>query len=121
MEVLKLADVIRRTGFDVHVYFKSGFLEKVYENSLVGRLRKKGLNVEQQVPLKVYDEDDSIVGEYIVDVLVENLMILELKAVQSLNDVHQAQILAYLKASRFRHGILMNFGNPKFQIRKYIL
>ena len=121
MNHMELVDLVRQTGFEVHVYFKSGFLEKVYENSLCNRLRKKGIKVEQQVPLKVFDDDGSIVGEYIADLLIENLIIVELKAIQTLTNVQTAQILAYLKASEISHGILMNFGNSKFQIKKYIL
>lgn len=77
MKIQELADVVRQTGFESHVYFKNGYLEKVYENSLANRLRKKGLRV--------------------------------------------AQILSYLKTSGTKHGMLMNFGAPKFEVKKYIL
>lgn len=121
MEVGGLIEVVRQTGFETHVYFKSGFLEKVYENALANRLRIKGLNVIQQYPLQVVDEDGSVVGEYIADLLVEKIIIVEIKALKDLHDIHTAQVLAYLKASKIKHGILMNFGGPRFQIRKFIL
>ena len=121
MELIKLIEIVRQTGFETHVYFKSGFLEKVYENALSNRLRNKGLNVIQQYPLKVIDEDGSVVGEYIADLLVEKTIIIEIKALKDLNDIHTAQVLAYLKASKIKHGILMNFGGPRFQIRKFVL
>ncbi len=121
MNIQELTDTVRQTGFEAHVYFKNGFLEKVYENALVNRLRKKNLEVIQQHPLNVYDEDGTVVGEYVADLFVEGELIVELKAVRSLDDNHTAQVLAYLKASKLRHGILMNFGASKFQVKKFIL
>lgn len=121
MDTQGVIDTIRQSGYETHVYFKNGFLEKVYENSLANRLRKKGLKVLQQHPLTVIDEDGSNVGEYFADLFVESRVIIELKAVQSLNDNHTAQILSYLKASKIKHGMLLNFGAPKFEVRKFIL
>ena len=120
-EVMGLCDVVRQTAFAIHCYHKSGHLEKVYENALAHRLQKIGLNVKQQHPLQVYDEDGTIVGEYYADLYVENCLIVELKAAKALADEHVAQLLGYLKASRIEHGLLMNFGGPKFEIRKYAL
>lgn len=117
----EIIDTIRQTGFETHVYFKNGYLEKVYENSLANRLRKKGLKVLQQHPLNVIDEDGSVVGEYFADLWVENSIIVELKASKCLDENHHAQILSYLKTSNLRHGMLMNFGAPKFQVKKFIL
>ena len=117
----EVIDTIRQTGFETHVYFKNGFLEKIYENALVNRLGKKGLKVYQQFPIRVYDEDGYMVGEYIADIVVNDTIIVEVKAVKLLSEIHTAQVLAYLKASSYKHGVLMNFGSPKFQIRKYIL
>ena len=117
----KLADQIRETSFAVHKYFKNGFLEKIYENSLCNRLRKQGLRVEQQSPIKVYDEDGTIVGEYFADLLIEDSIIVELKSVKSLLDEHFGQILGYLRATKQEHGLLINFGAPKLQIRKFVL
>ena len=116
-----VVDLVRQNGYEIHVYFKNGFLEKVYENALANRLRKRGLKVFQQYPLNVYDQDGTIVGEYFADLFVEDDLIVELKAVKLLNDNHSAQLLAYLKAAQKQHGMLMNFGALKFQVKKFIL
>jgi GxxExxY protein len=121
MNIEEITDTVRQTGFETHVYFKNGFLEKVYENAVANRLRKKGVQVVQQHPLSVYDEDGMIVGEYVADLLVEGVVIVELKAVRAIDNNHYAQVLAYLKASKMKHGMLMNFGAPKFQVKKFIL
>ena len=119
-EINRLADVIRETAFAAHKYFKSGFLEKVYENSLTNRLRKLGLKIERQIPIPVIDEDGSVVGDYVADLIVDDILLVELKAVKAILDEHTAQILAYLRATGINHGLLINFGSPKLQIRKYI-
>src|ERR1019366_7667510 len=113
--------VVRETGFAIHRYHKHGHLEKVYENALAHRLRKLGLDVKQQYPLKVYDEDGTLIGDYSADLFVDNRLIIELKAAKALADEHVAQILGYLRSSRVEHGLLINFGAPKFQIKKYAL
>lgn len=119
-EVLKLCDVIRQTAYDIHVYLKSGYLEKVYENALVHRLSKQGMKVLQQHSLQVFDEDGTQIGLYSADLFVEDQIIIELKACKNLTDEHTAQLFGYLKAARIRHGLLINFGAPKVQIRKYV-
>jgi GxxExxY protein len=116
-----LCDVVRQTAYDIHVYLGNGHLEKVYENALAHRLQKAGLDAKQQHPLKVYDEDGTEIGDYFADLLVDNRIIVELKAAKTIADEHIAQILGYLKASRIEHGLLINFGSYRFQIRKYIL
>lgn len=120
-DIMKLCDVVRETGYAVHCYHKNGHLEKVYENAMVNRLRKAGVNVKQQYPLTVYDEDGTIVGDYTADLLIENRLIVEFKAAKTLVDEHVAQLLGYLRASRTEDGLLMNFGSPKFQVKKYAL
>lgn len=120
-KIFKLCDLIRETSFAIHNYHKQGHLEKIYENALANRLRKQGLKVEQQFPLKVLDEDGSILGEYFADLFIEDCLIIELKACQTLTDEHIAQILGYLRSSRIEHGLLINFGAPKLQIKKYVL
>jgi GxxExxY protein len=117
----ELCDVIRETSYAIHVYHGNGHLEKIYENALFHRLRKAGLNVRQQHPLTVYDEDGTILGEYFADLVVEDRLIVELKACKQLADEHVAQLLGYLKSSRIEHGLLANFGSYKFQIKKYIM
>lgn len=120
-KIFKLCDLIRETSFSIHCYHKHGHLEKIYENALANRLRKIGLSVEQQFPLSVFDEDGTILGEYFADLFIENCLVVELKACQNLTDEHIAQILGYLKSSKIEHGLLINFGAPKLQIKKYIL
>jgi GxxExxY protein len=113
--------VVRETAFAVHKWFRHGHLEKVYENSLAHRLRRQGLDVRQQFPLPVFDEDGTRVGDYHADLLVEGRLIVELKACKALADEHIAQILGYLRASGIEHGLLINLGAPKLQVRKLIL
>ncbi len=115
-----LCDRIRQTAYDIHVYHAHGHLEKVYENALAHRLRKAGLVVAQQHPIQVFDEDGTLIGDYFADLLVEHEIVVELKAAKAIVSDHEAQILGYLKSSRKQHGLLINFGSYKFQIRKFI-
>jgi len=117
--IKELSDIVRQTSYAIHVYHGHGHLEKVYENALAHRLRKAGLEVSQQHPIKVYDEDGTLIGDYFADLLVEGALIVELKTAKSLAHEHEAQVLGYLKSSRLEHGLLINFGSYKFQIRKY--
>ncbi|MET0502338.1 MAG: GxxExxY protein [Candidatus Binatia bacterium] len=114
-----MCDEVRQTAYEIHLYLGHGHLEKVYLNALVHRLRKKGIEVKQQYPLNVYDEDGTLLGEYFADLLVEGKLIVELKAAKSLGLEHEAQILGYLRSGRLEHGLLMNFGSARFQIRKF--
>ena len=96
-----------------------GFLEKVYENALSVELKKTGLKVSQQKPIKVY-YSNSLVGEYFIDLLVEDQVIVELKCIDTseFHNKHQAQLINYLKASNLELGLLLNFGNSKLQIKR---
>jgi GxxExxY protein len=96
-------------------------VEKIYENALANRLRKLGLEVKQQHPIQVFDEDGTVLGDFYADLFVENQLVVELKAARNVIDEHVAQLLGYLRASRIEHGLLVNFGSTKFQIKKYIL
>jgi len=120
-DIMQLCDVVRETGFAIHRYHRNGHLEKIYENALVHRLRKQGLQVQQQHPLKVLDEDGTLLGDFYADLFVENRLIVEVKAVRNVVEEHVAQLLGYLRASRNEHGLLVNFGGARFQIKKYIL
>ncbi len=120
-EIFELCDQIRETSFELQRYLRHGHLEKVYENGLANRLRKKGMHVEQQHPLKVFDEDGTVLGDYFADLVVEKELIVELKACKALASEHVAQLLGYLRACRIEHGLLINFGAPKLQIKKYAL
>ncbi|MFA5057351.1 MAG: GxxExxY protein [Opitutaceae bacterium] len=117
----ELCDFVRETAYAIHLYHGHGHLEKIYENALVHRLRKAGLKADPQVPLSVFDEDGTLLGEYFSDVLVNDALLVELKACKSLADEHIAQLLGYLKSARRHHGLLINFGSYKFEIRKYVL
>ena len=119
-QILSLCDVIRQTGYDLHVYLGSGHLEKVYENAMAHRLSKQGLQVAQQRPLQVFDEDGILLGSFFADLFIEDQLIAELKACKGLTDEYSAQPLGYLKAARIRQGLLINFGAPRFQIRKFV-
>ena len=110
-------DAIRQIAYELHVYLGTGYLEKVYENGLAHRLSKAGFNVQTQVPITVYDEDGYVLGDYIVDMLVDGIVI-ELKAVSALQNVHIAQTINYLSAMKIDYGMLINFGSFKFEARK---
>ena len=118
-EAKALCDRIRQIAFDIHVFHGHGHLEKVYENALAHRLNKAGIRGEQQCPIQVFDEDGTLIGEYYADLLVEGEIIVELKAAKTIAPEHEAQMLGYLKSARKRHGLLINFGAYKFEIRKY--
>lgn len=119
--IFQLCDVIRETSFAIHKFHRYGHLEKVYENALAHRLRKLGLRLEQQFPLSVFDEDCTVIGEYFADLFIESCLIVEIKACSNLCDEHVAQLLGYLRSSRIEHGILINFGGQKLQIKKFVL
>jgi GxxExxY protein len=116
-----LSDRIRQIAYDIHVYHGHGHLEKVYENALAHRLQKAGLAVRQQHPIQVFDEDGALIGDYFADLLVEDCLIIELKTARTLAPEHEAQVLGYLKSSRLEHGLLINFGSFKFEMRKFAL
>ena len=119
--IKSLINAIRQTAYAIHVYHGHGHLEKVYENALAHRLKKQGVNVKQQMPLRVFDEDGTMIGEYFSDICVEEEILLELKCATNLGSEHTAQLLGYLKATGLTHGLLINFGSYRFQIRKLIL
>ena len=96
-----------------------GFLEKVYENALAHECRKAGLKVQAQHPITVH-YDGIIVGEYLADLLIENRLLVELKAVRALDSTHLAQTLNYLKATGHPACLLLNFGNPRLEIKRII-
>ena len=114
-EINALCDKVRQTAYDVYLYLRHGHLEKVYENALAG------LDAKQQYPLNVWDEDGTVIGEYFADLLVERVLVIEIKTAKSLAVEHEAQILGYLRSAKLEHGLLINFGAPRFQIRKFAL
>ncbi len=120
-DILKLCDRVRETGFAIHCYLGPGHLEKVYENALFHRLVKQGIEVRRRFPIAVFDEDGTELGDFDADLMVEDRLIVDVIAVKAIENEHIARILGYLRASRREHGLIINFGGPKFQISKYIL
>ena len=115
-----LTERIIGCAFAVSNTLGCGFLEKVYENALALELRKAGLVVVQQYGMAV-SYDEVIVGEYVVDLLVEDTVLIELKTVRALDLAHRAQCLNYLRATGRRLCLLMNFGTPRLEVRRIIL
>ena len=98
----------------------AGFLEKVYENALMHELREAGLSSVQQADVTVWYKG-VVVGEYSADIIVNDAIIVELKAVSEINNIHRAQCLNYLKATGLRLCLLLNFAKPRLEIRRIIL
>jgi len=111
----EITEKIIKAYYNVYNKLGFGFLEKVYENSMMIELKKFGLNCARQFPIKViYDREQ--VGEYFADILVENSVIIELKAAEALHPDHESQLVNYLKATEIEVGILLNFGKkPEFK------
>ncbi|NNM66503.1 MAG: GxxExxY protein [Spirochaetales bacterium] len=105
-------------AFQVHNILGSGFLEKVYENALAKVLRDSGLRVQQQIPLKVIFEN-TVVGEYIADMVVQDTVIVELKVASRIEAIHEMQLVNYLKATGIKLGLVINFGT-KVEVRRKI-
>jgi GxxExxY protein len=120
-EIFALCDTVRETAFPLHKFLRNGHLEKVYERGMGHRLSKLGLHVTSQFAVPVRDEDGTLLGDFVADLLVEHCLIIEIKACRALTDDHTAQLLGYLRATRIEHGLLINFGAPKLQIKKLIL
>ena len=118
-DIKSLCDQVRQVSCQIHVCHGHGHLEKVYENALANRLTKDGMWVKQQHPINVFDEDGTLIGEYFADLLVEDCLVVELKTARTLAPEHEAQMIGYLKSSRVEHGLLINFGSYKFEIRKF--
>ncbi len=98
----------------------AGFLEKVYENTLILELRKLDLKVEQQKKIQVRYED-VVVGDYVADLVVNGSVLLEIKATKEINGIFQAQLLNYLKVTGLRVGLILNFGSSKLGIKRMVL
>ncbi len=119
MDINTLTYQINGAVFEVSRVLGAGFLEKVYENALVIELRERGLKAESQKPITVLYKTE-VVGEYFADLVVENQVIIELKAVDHLLKLHEAQILNYLKATGYPVGMIVNFKHPKAEIKRFV-
>lgn len=117
MEENDLTEAIIGAAFTVSNTLGAGFLEKVYENALCHELRKRGMRVDQQWCIAVR-YDDVVVGDYCADLVVEGQVLVELKAIKQLDDVHTAQVINYLKATKLRTGLLLNFGTPRVEVKR---
>ena len=114
----EITEKIIAACFDVSNELGAGFLESVYEKALLIALMDRGLGTQSQVPLQVMFRGQ-IVGDFFADIVVENKILLELKAVKNLAPEHQAQTINYLKATGIEIGLLVNFGNPKLEYRRF--
>jgi GxxExxY protein len=118
-ELNQLTEKIIGCAFTVGNALGCGFLEKVYENALAHELRKSGFSIIQQYPINVY-YDGIVVGEYIADLLVQQCVIVELKAIKNITEKDHAQCLNYIKATKLNICLLINFGNPKIEIKRIV-
>ena len=111
----EITDKVIKCFYKVYNTLGYGFLEKVYENAMFLELRSLGLFVEKQKQIKVYYENEKV-GEYYTDLIVSELVIIELKAAESLREEHEFQLINYLKATEIEVGLLLNFGkNPELK------
>ena len=106
----ELTEKIIGCAFKVYNQLGAGFLEKIYENALAIELKDAGLSAQQQYPIKVY-YNEIVIGDYIADIVVEDRVIIELKAVNSLAKAHEVQLVNYLKATKIEVGLLIKFGD----------
>ena len=114
----EITEKILKACFDVSNELGNGFLESVYEKALVIVLAEMGLKVQTQIPLKVMFRGRTV-GEFFPDIIVEELVIVELKAVKALAPEHLAQVMNYLKATGIEVGLLVNFGSAKLEYRRF--
>lgn len=111
----QITDQILQSFYKVYNKLGYGFLEKVYENALLIELNDCGLKCESQLPISVYYNKQRV-GNYFADLIVEDLIIIELKAVESIDEAHEIQLINYLKATKIEVGLLLNFGKkPGFK------
>ena len=118
MKYRELTEAIIGCGFEVSNELGVGFLESVYEKALLVALAGAGLKARSQEPIDVYFRRRRV-GEFFADIVVERKVIVELKTVKTLIAIHEAQVINYLKATGIEVGLLMNFGNPKLEFRRF--
>lgn len=118
-EINRITEKIIGCAYEVSNELGCGFLEKVYENALAYELGKIGLKVEQQKQVKVF-YDKIEVGFYETDLVIEEIVLVELKGVKNLDEAHKAQCLNYLKATNLKVCLLINFGNPRVEVKRFV-
>ncbi|MEW6608722.1 MAG: GxxExxY protein [bacterium] len=111
---------ILNAAFEVHNALGCGFLEKVYENSLIHELRLKRMHVESQKEIKIFYKGKEV-GVYVADLIVEEKVIVEVKAVEEISKIHKAQLLNYLKASGYEVGLILNFAKTKVEYERLVV
>ena len=120
MDINELTYQIRGAVFEVNRILGTGFLEKVYQKALLIEFRKRGLKAESEVPIQVRYKGE-LVGDYFADIVVEEQVIIELKTVENLQNIHEAQLINYLKATGMNVGLLVNFRGTKAEIKRMVL
>jgi GxxExxY protein len=119
MDMDALCNRVREIAYGIHVFHGPGHLERIYENALVHRLTKAGVSIVRQCAIPVRDEDGTLIGQYVADLLVEGCLLIELKAATRIAPEHIAQILGYLKSTRLEYGLLLNFGSCVFEAKRF--
>lgn len=117
METEELIKTIIQCAYNVRIHLTAGFLESVYQKALMIELQEKGIHAEAEKPIDVYYKD-KIVGDFRADIIAEGIIIIELKAVQQLMPIHETQLVNYLTATHIDHGLLINFGSERIQIKR---
>ena len=116
----EITEQILGAAFEVHNTLGCGFLEKVYENALVYELRQRGLKAETQKEVKVYYKKQEV-GIYVADLIVQEKVIVELKAVDEVTKIHYAQLMNYMKATGYEIGIIINFAKTKLEYKRFAM
>ena len=117
MELESLVKKVIQSAYNVRLQLPAGFLESVYQKALLIELEKNGISAKGEVPINVY-YDECVVGEFRADIVIENKIIIELKAVQNLSLIHEAQLVNYLTATKIDCGLLINFGGERIKIKR---
>jgi GxxExxY protein len=120
LEFEELTGKIIGAAIEVHRQLGPGFIESFYENALVYELRKRGLKVEQQLEVPVIYDGNVEVGKHRLDLLVEGEIVIDLKAISELLDVHFAIVKSQLRAVKRKHGLLLNFAKVKLEAKRVI-
>ena len=115
-----ITERIIKCAIEVHKTLGPGFMESVYENAMIYEFNRLGLGYEKQKLIRI-PYKDTFIGEHRIDLVVEDAVVVELKAIKAFEDVHKAQLLSYLKATGKKVGLLINFANTKIEIKRLIL
>ena len=117
MNIEEAIKTIIHCAYNVRIHLSAGFLESVYQKALLIELQEKGIHADTETPINVYYKNQ-IVGEFRADIMVEGEIIIELKSVQHLLPIHEAQLVNYLTATHKDHGLLINFGGERIEIKR---